>query len=160
MKQRICNICLSFMYLDKLEGWLRCPSCSYMKKLENSMISLQEMLGPNKLEDLTPELLTNANELLIRVNKFRAEYGIPMIVNSGYRTPEHNASIGGAKNSSHCTCQAIDFKDNDGALKKYIAENLDILERCGLYQEAPESTPSWVHLQSRVIPSGSRVFRP
>jgi hypothetical protein len=158
--ERICQICLSYMYQDKLAGWLRCPSCSFMRKEKTSMISLAEMMGPNKFEDLTPELQANAQEQLRRVNLFRAAYGKPMIVNSGYRTPEHNAEIGGAKNSSHCTCQAIDFRDNDGELKKYIAENPDILEKCDLYMEAPESTPTWVHLQSRAIPSGHRIFKP
>lgn len=124
------------------------------------MISLAEQMGPNKYEDLTPELQANTQEHLIRINKFREIYGKPMYVNSGYRTPEHNALIGGAKNSSHCTCQATDFKDNNGELKKYIAENSDILEKCNLYMEAPESTPTWVHLQSRPTPSGSRTFKP
>ena len=124
------------------------------------MISLQEMMGLNKYEDLTSELQANAQEELRRVNIFRGIYDKPMYVNSGYRTVEHNASIGGAKNSSHCTCQAIDFKDNDGELKKYISENPDILEKADLYMEAPESTPGWCHLQSRPIPSGNRIFKP
>jgi uncharacterized protein YcbK (DUF882 family) len=131
-----------------------------MIKEAKSMITIQEMMGDNKYDDLSEELKRNAEEQLRRVNLFRKEYGIPMIVNSGYRTPEHNAAIGGAKNSSHCTCQAIDFRDNDNKLKEFIAKDPAILERCDLYMEAPESTPTWVHLQSRVIPSGKRVFKP
>lgn len=158
--ERICPTCLSFMYLHKLNGWIKCPSCGFMKKEVKAMISLQELLGDNKLEDLSPELLSNSSELLARLNKFRAEYGNPMYVNSGYRTPEHNAEIGGAPGSSHTTCQACDFHDNDGELKKFIANDPDILVRCDLYMEAPESTPTWVHLQSRVIKSGNRIFKP
>jgi hypothetical protein len=160
MYERICNICKAYMYLDKLKGWLRCPSCGFMKKEGNSIVSLDEMMCGNKYEDLSPELQANSLETLKRVNAFRAIYNIPMIVNSGYRTPEHNAAIGGAKDSSHCTCQAIDFRDNDNKLKEYIAANPDILEKCDLYQEAPESTPGWTHLQIRPIPSGHRVFKP
>lgn len=147
------------MNLDRLVGWLRCPSCGFMLKEKTSMISMQELLGDNKIEDLTPELMNNAQELLRRVNLFRTEYGIPMYINSGYRTIEHNAAIGGAKNSAHCHCQAIDFRDDDGLLKKYIVQHPNILEECDLYQEDPDRTPTWVHLQSRVIPSGKRIFK-
>lgn len=158
--ERVCQTCLSFMYMHELKGWLKCPSCGFMKKESKSMISLKELLGDTKQEDLTPELLANATDLLVRLNKFRAEYGKPMYVNSGYRSPEYNATIGGSKGSSHMSCQACDFKDNDGELKKFIANDPEILVRCDLYMEAPESTPTWVHLQSRVIKSGNRIFKP
>lgn len=157
--EKICDYCLAYMNEDQ-PGWLRCPSCGFMRKGKKSMISLKEMLKDNKWEDLSQELKDNTEELLKRVNKFREIYGIPMYVNSGYRTVEHNAAIGGAKNSSHCTCQAMDFKDNDGLLKKYIAEHPEILEQCDLYMEAPEATLTWVHLSSRKPPSGNRVFNP
>lgn len=160
MNERICSTCLSYMYMVELKGWLKCPSCGFMKKELKSMISLKELLGDNKLEDLSTELQANATDLLERLNKFRAIYGIPMYVTSGYRTPEHNAAIGGAKDSSHTTCQACDFKDYDNKLKDYIAANPNILIECDLYQEDPVTTTTWVHLQSRVIPSGNRVFKP
>lgn len=148
------------MYLHEFQGWIKCPSCGFMKKELKSMISLKELLGDAKLEDLSSELQENVADLLIKLNKFRAEYGSPMYVTSGYRSPEHNAEIGGSKSSSHLTCQACDFKDTDGELKKFIANDPEILARCDLYMEDPESTPSWVHLQSRVIKSGNRVFKP
>ena len=158
--ERICKVCLSYMYLDKLVGWLRCPSCGFMKKEAKSMISQQELMGDNKWEELTPELQANAEELLKRVNIFREKYGIPMYVNSGYRSVEHNASIKGAKDSAHCECQAIDFKDSDGKLFEFIKNNPKILEECDLYMENPGWTGTWIHLQSRAIPSGHRVFIP
>lgn len=121
------------------------------------MISLKEIMGDNKFEDLTPELQANALEQLRRVNLFREAYGKPMYVTSGYRTLEHNAAIGGAKNSAHCEAKATDFKDSDGELKKYIAENPDILEKCDLWAEEFEKTPTWLHLQSR--PASKRIFK-
>lgn len=160
MLERICSTCFSYMYLHELVGWLKCPSCGGMKKENKSMISLQEMMGPNNYDDLSDELKANAIEQLRRVNLFRTEYGIPMIVDSGYRTPEHNAAIGGAKDSSHCTCQAIDFRDTDNKLKEFIAKDPTILDRCDLYMEDPSTTTDWIHLQSRVIPSGKRIFMP
>ena len=159
--ERICPICLAYMYLDiNMIGWMRCPSCGYMKKELKSMITMKELLGDTKIDDLTDELKKNAAELLMRVNKFRTEYGKPMYVTSGYRTPEHNIKIGGSKNSAHCKCQAVDFKDGDGELKKFIAADLDILVRCDLYMEDPNVTTTWIHLSSRSTVSGKRVFKP
>jgi hypothetical protein len=148
------------MINDKLDGWLRCPSCGFCKKELNSMITLQEMMGNNDYDSLSDELKKNAEETLRRVNLFRAEYGVPMIVTSGYRTPEHNIAIGGSKNSAHCQCQAIDFKDNDGKIKEFIAKDLQVLERCDLYMEDPSVTKTWVHLSIRPTKSGNRVFMP
>jgi uncharacterized protein YcbK (DUF882 family) len=43
------------------------------------------------------------------LDKAREIYGRPMRVNSGYRTKEHNAKIGGVKNSSHILGIAADI---------------------------------------------------
>lgn len=158
--EQICSICLAYMTGDKLIGWLRCPCCGFCKKEKLSMITLQEMMGDNKYDDLSDELKKNAEETLKRVNLFRKEYNKPMFVNSGYRTPEHNAAIGGSKNSAHCYCQAIDFKDNDGQIKDFIANDVNILDRCDLYMEDPSITKTWVHLSIRPTKSGKRIFLP
>ena len=36
--------------------------------------------------------------------------GIPFVINSGYRTPEHNAKIGGSPTSSHMLGYAVDIR--------------------------------------------------
>lgn len=105
---------------------------------------------------LTSEIEKNLEKLLIAVNKLRELYGKPMIVSSGYRPGKYNNAAGGAKNSSHLTCEAVDFKDSDGKLKTWITS--DILIRCGLYMEHPDNTPSWVHVQIR--PTKNRIFKP
>lgn len=46
----------------------------------------------------------------------RSEFGKPIVVNSGYRSPEHNAKVGGAKNSYHvkgCAADIRPVKDKD-----------------------------------------------
>lgn len=80
-----------------------------------------------------------------------------MRVSSGYRPGHYNDKAGGAPNSAHKTCQAVDFADPDGLLKKYIAENPTILETCDLYQEDPSRTSTWVHLDTRK--RSTRVFK-
>jgi hypothetical protein len=141
-------------------GWIKCPACSFCKKELKSMIDIKEILGGTKLDELSPELQTNVSDLLVKLNKFRTEYGHPMIVNSGYRDPAHNDAIGGAKNSAHCMCQAADFRDEDGKIFEFIKNDPKILERCGLFMEDAEWTPTWIHLQSREIASGNRIFVP
>ena len=157
--ERVCSTCLSYMYNSKLEGWIKCPSCGYMKKEAKSMISMDEILmGRANFQDLSPELQANGNALLTAVNAFRTEYGIPMIVTSGYRLDADNVAAGGAKNSAHMTLQACDFRDSDGALFEFIKKDPTILDRCGLWMEDPRWTSNWVHLQVR--PASVRVFLP
>ena len=93
----------------------------------------------------------NALDLLQRVNRIRNLYMKPLIVTSGFRTPLHNADIGGASNSAHCTCRAIDLRDRSG-------DNLVYLPQFGLYMENPMFTKGWVHLD--IVPRRGHVFLP
>lgn len=71
------------------------------------------------------------------------------LIADGYR-----AAVGGQHEQSN----AIDLADASGHLDNWITD--ERLERCGLWREAPGSTPGWVHLQ-RVAPhSGHRTFVP
>jgi uncharacterized protein YcbK (DUF882 family) len=50
-------------------------------------------------------------DLLELLDEIRAIYGKPIVITSGYRTPEHNASLGknASKNSSHLKGLAVDI---------------------------------------------------
>ena len=125
------------------------------------MISRDEFLmGRDSAFPLSAELEVNASDYLDKINKFRAIYGKPMIVSSGYRPGHYNKDAGGAKGSAHAVCLACDFVDHDGSLDQYCLDNLDVLEQCGLYLEDPKSTPNWSHITSRAPNSGHRVFIP
>lgn len=100
----------------------------------------------------------NLEKLLLALNKFRAVYGKPMIVTSGYRSTAHNSKVGGKARSAHLSCQAADFADRDGGLANFCLENIGLLESCGLWMEDPRYTSGWIHLQSR--PASKRVFIP
>ena len=56
----------------------------------------------------TGRLLVN-EEALDRLQALRCALGRPMIVNSAYRSPEHNARVGGAKKSQHLSGAAFDI---------------------------------------------------
>jgi len=125
------------------------------------MITREEVLmGRDKQYPLTPELERNLQELLRRLNLFRQIYGRPMVVTSGYRPAALNKQVGGAKNSAHMTCEACDFRDEKGELRRYILQNPNVLEVCDLYCEDFSFTPTWVHLQTRRTKSGKRIFKP
>lgn len=49
-------------------------------------------------------------ELIVMLNAIRSRYGRPIVVNSGYRSPEHNAAIGGVSNSQHVLGTAADVR--------------------------------------------------
>lgn len=157
--ERICSICLSYMLNDKLQGWLRCLSCGFMKKESKSMITLEEVLmNRAKFEDLPEEIKKNGEDLLVKLNKFRTEYGKPMIVVSGYRPPDINAAAGGATHSAHMTLEACDFKDEDGSIFEFIKKDPTVLDRCDLFIEDPRWTKNWIHIQNRKV--SQRVFLP
>lgn len=52
-------------------------------------------------------------ELIVRLNAIRSRFGKPIIVNSGYRSPEHNAKVGGVANSQHVLGTAADIRPED-----------------------------------------------
>jgi hypothetical protein len=80
----------------------------------------------------------------------RNHYDAPVIVSSGYRSPELCIRIGSSIESQHAKGQAADIQvvgvDNK-ALAKYIKENLDydqlILE---FYKEEEGPHSGWVHV--------------
>lgn len=48
-------------------------------------------------------------DFLSKLDKARELAGIPFKINSAYRSPEHNAKIGGKPNSSHLKGLAVDI---------------------------------------------------
>lgn len=121
------------------------------------MVTREEILqGRDASHPLSEVMESNLAQLLEAVNKLRIAYGKPMVVNSGYRPAGYNKAIGGAPNSAHITCEAVDFKDKDGEIKKFCT--LERLKEYGLWMEHPSATPSWCHVDIR--PRGNRVFKP
>ena len=119
--------------------------------------------------DLTLAIRANAADLLDRVNRLVG--GAKLIlpdsgalyspVHSGWRPPVINAATPHASpHSHHMTGQAIDLHDPHGDLDSWCLAHPDSLAAVGLWQESPESTPGWCHLQSVAPASGHRVFIP
>lgn len=64
-------------------------------------------------KDLRCDKVIVDTELIDVLEDIRAHFNKPVIVNSGYRTPEYNAKIGGVKNSQHTKGTAADIKVSD-----------------------------------------------
>ena len=54
-----------------------------------------------------------SNELISMLDVARKKYGKSMAINSGYRTIEHNAKVGGKPESSHLKGLAVDIACNN-----------------------------------------------
>ena len=79
--------------------------------------------------DMPNAVLENIKEVASNLQALRDYIGEPIKVNSGYRSPKHNKSIGGVKNSRHIKGQAADIcvlgmrsRDVVKAIKKLISE--------------------------------------
>lgn len=60
---------------------------------------------------------------LLRLDELRERCDFPFKINSGYRTKEHNAKVGGSHRSSHLDGIAVDIHCNDSARRfKIVSE--------------------------------------
>ena len=50
-----------------------------------------------------------APRLVMVLETIRAHFGAAVVINSGYRTPEYNAKVGGVAHSQHCYGTAADI---------------------------------------------------
>ncbi|VAX08441.1 hypothetical protein MNBD_GAMMA26-2118 [hydrothermal vent metagenome] len=79
----------------------------------------------------------------------RLYYGRPFRPNSGYRSPELNAEIGGSSTSQHCKAEAVDIEIpgiSNYELAVWIKENLkfdQVILEC--YRQG-EPNSGWVHV--------------
>lgn len=71
----------------------------------------------------SPDLKGSGEEMkastLSMLDRARAHAKIPFVINSGYRTPEHNRKVGGVPDSSHVKGYAVDISART-SLDRYI----------------------------------------
>jgi len=127
-----------------------------MTMLTNNF-SLQEMIKSETAlrrdMDNTPhsdEVVQNLTTLCEQVlQPLRDVYGVGIKVNSGYRSPDVNAAVGGSRTSDHCKGQAADIEIPGVAnadLAQYIADNFQYTQLILEFytQGIPDS--GWVHV--------------
>lgn len=59
---------------------------------------------------------------IAKLDRIRERVGFPLIINSGYRTPEHNARVGGMPNSAHLRGHAADIRALTDGQRRAIAQ--------------------------------------
>lgn len=122
------------------------------------MLSTSDLYHMGNMSEASEDVIKEGKITIARVNKLLKMISLDLspIVTSGYRSPAHNAKIGGSKKSSHMSGMAIDLADKNGKIKAQITEKM--LEEAGLYMEHPSYTKTWIHLQTR--PTSRRIFYP
>ena len=60
-----------------------------------------------------------SDRLVCMLDLAREKAGVPFVINSGYRCPEHNKEIGGVKNSAHTKGLAADILTG-GSERRYV----------------------------------------
>ena len=94
------------------------------------------------------------------LEELRDRYGQPIIINSGYRSPQLNKKVGGVSTSNHLTGCAVDIRcsgaeqaiDYAYILKAYSKEIYQDFDE--LFIEKNKYNCYWVHFALR--PSGNR----
>jgi hypothetical protein len=117
-----------------------------LKELTVSETATRKGLDNTPNEAITANLKTLAETIL---QPLREHYGKSVKVNSGYRSPDVNASVGGSKTSDHCKGQAADIEIAgvaNGDLAQYIADNFKFTQVILEFytQGIPDS--GWVHV--------------
>jgi hypothetical protein len=96
------------------------------------------------------EVIQNLTVLCEQVlQPLRDAYGIGIKVNSGYRSPDVNAAVGGSRTSDHCKGQAADIEIAgvpNADLAQYIADNFEFTQLILEFYTPGVPDSGWVHV--------------
>ena len=111
--------------------------------------TLEEMTASETAErhgiDNTPDndVLMNLRRLALFLEDVRKAVGMPLRINSAYRSPEANAKVGGKSTSQHCRGTAADLKVKgmtpDQVVQAIIKAKLP-------YDQVIREFDSWTHV--------------
>lgn len=111
--------------------------------------TLEEMTASETAErygiDNTPnnDVLMNLRRLALFLEEVRKVVGMPLRINSAYRSPEANAKVGGKSTSQHCRGAAADIKVKgmtpDQVVQAIIKAKLP-------YDQVIREFDSWTHV--------------
>ncbi len=129
-------------------------------------LSILELLHGHVITDLTIAQQHCLEDLQTKINMIREAWGKPMMVTSGFRTPQDQARINPkVTRSAHMEAKAVDILDEGLELTKWLKETPEgqqALEDADLYCE--DGNANWLHAQTRPFgsykPGGTRWFLP
>ena len=115
-----------------------------LKELTKSDTAMRLGLDNTPDDDALENLKTLCEKVLQPV---RDNFG-RVTVNSGYRSPESNAAVGGSKTSDHCKGMAADI-EVDGVsnpdLAQWIMDNLEYTQLILEFYTQGQPNSGWVH---------------
>jgi hypothetical protein len=116
----------------------------------NELTQSETALRKGLNNEPTQEIISALQLLVVNVlQPIRDHYAKGVKVNSGYRSPEVNASVGGSKTSDHCKGQAADIEIPGVAnaeLAEYIKERLQFTQLILEFYTPGVPDSGWVHV--------------
>lgn len=100
-------------------------------------------------------LFYNMRMIASNLEVVRAFVGLPVIINSAYRTTSHNAKVGGAPQSQHLVCNAVDIHVKGIAPIKVYNTIKQLMLRRAIEQGGLFLYENFVHYDRR----GIAIFR-
>lgn len=98
----------------------------------------------------TPEIIANMQILVDNVlQPLREQLGKSIKINSGYRSPAVNTSVGGSATSDHCKGQAADIEIvgmSNADLANYIVSNFKFTQVILEFYTQGDPNSGWVHI--------------
>lgn len=92
-----------------------------------------------KNEIKTWEQMANVLEVAHLLDEVRAELGLPIVVNSGFRSDGVNRAVKGSMNSAHLKGAAADVRCEDNeALLKILLTKIDKIDQLIIYKDTKE----------------------
>lgn len=108
--------------------------------------------------------LANMKEVANRCfEPLREHFGIPLHINSFYRSEELNKAIGGASNSQHLYGEAIDIAKVPGTeitnakIFAWLVSNVDF-DQC-IWENGSDKEPDWVHISYSTIRNRKQILQ-
>jgi zinc D-Ala-D-Ala carboxypeptidase len=117
-----------------------------LHELTKSETALRKGMSNDPLDKELGNLITLAEEVL---QPIRDHYGVGVKVNSGYRSPDVNAAVGGSRTSDHCNGMAADIEIAgvaNAALAEYIKDNLKFTQLILEFYTPGIPDSGWVHV--------------
>jgi hypothetical protein len=120
-------------------------------------LTIEEFQGSSPLNKMGQKEIEAAALLAEKVfEPLRAFRGAPIKVNSGYRSPEYNKKIGGAKNSQHTKGEALDLPLTAEEFH-FIKDNL-VFDQL-IWEFGSDKKPAWVHVSYSATNNRKQVLR-
>ena len=95
------------------------------------------------------------------LDPIRASWGAPITVNSGYRSPALNRTVGGVATSQHVKGEAADITVGSSAENKRLFDKIVELQKAGRIafdQLIDESCYRWIHISYRAGANRNQIL--